>query len=147
MGAPHLVWHGIEEFKTGVVKLDEAVIAAAKQASQVAGAELAVAAKATAPHKSGDLAASIAVAPRTVSHTPIVQVGPTIVYGRRVELGFKGRKSPRGVKKRRAAGVDTGRRGLQPTKKNPFLAHALEASRPRIAEIYRRAWANAISRS
>ncbi len=78
---------------------------------------------------------------------PGVKVGPTNVYGRRIDLGFKGRKSVRGKRKRLAAGIDTGRRGLNPTPSNPFLERAITKSGPRVLETYKKAWGAAMRRS
>lgn len=142
-----VVWHNVHEFEQAIARTDERVRLAAKDAGVVAGRELAAAAGRAAPHgATGALAGSLVSRATVVSGTPVVRVGPTVVYGRRIELGFKGRKSARGVRKRRAAGIDTGRRGLQPTKGSHFLEKTLAASRDQIAATFKRAWAGALSK-
>lgn len=135
-----VVWHGVRELEAALRKIDQNVSAAAVHAGGTAGKELARLAAGEAPRVSGTLAGSIV----SIDGGGITRVGPTVVYGRRIELGFKGRRSARGARKRRAAGIDTGGRGLQPTAANPFLTRALDGSRSHINDIYTKEWARAI---
>lgn len=142
-----VIWRGVKEFEQGLVNLDVAVQKAAVVAGTEAGAELALVLEADAPKgKTHRLASSIFVRATVAGGLPLVQVGPTAIYGRRNDLGFKGRRSARGVRARRAAGIDTGRRGLQPTRASHFVERGLTESLPRLGAIYRSAWADAITK-
>ncbi len=159
MSTPTIVWHGVKEFGDACAHIDERIQAAAKAAGLEAGRELMTITKGIAPHgATGNLAESIIMRPQTVSGNPLVRVGPTIVYGRRVDLGFKG-TTKRGKPRRKAvlsteifnmrtgkgARVGWSRRGLNPTPPRRFLEIALEGSRARIGAIYRHAFQKALT--
>lgn len=139
-------FHGVAEFNRAITEMNARVDRQNREAVAEAGRALAVLASARAPKgATGALAKSVIPTPVTGPQAASsVKVGPTVDYGRRVELGFKGRKSVRGKRKRLAAGVDTGRRGLNPTPANPFLKEALAAFVPQFEGLTLRQWAKAI---
>lgn len=141
-----VVWKGVHEFERSIDEMNARVDRQNRVAVEKAGIAFAgVAAKIAPRGLTGALAGSIIATPvngpLSASRT---QVGPTIIYGRRNDIGFKGRKSPRGVRKRREAGLYTGRRGLQATKPSHFMEKALAAFTPEFEGLTLREWAKAI---
>lgn len=151
-----VVFHDVQKFASGTKALDARIHKAGNAAAVVAGEQLAKTAAALAPHgKTGNLSRSILVKERKVSGNETVQVGPTIIYGRRNDLGFKG-VTKGGKQKRKGVlsteifgpsgkGVRVGwsTRGLQPTKPSHFMEKALAASQKKIAATFRQAWSRA----
>lgn len=58
------------------------------------------------------------------------KVGPTVVYGRRIELGFPG--------------INDGKRGHQRTRAFPYLKPGFEKSRSDLIELYNSEWRKAL---
>lgn len=123
---------GLSEFSRA---LDD-IVARANVATRAAVAEAAhlieAEAKKRAPVETGTLRRSIRVeGPKAESLAVYsARIGPTVIYGRRIELGFRGSDSLGRVYNQ--AG-------------QPYLRPAFESVNDRLAEIFRRSWSKAIA--
>ena len=121
----------VPEFKAGLAKIQIDMEKVTAAATLEAGEVVKTAAQSIAPKISGDLAGSIEVQSFFAKGgTPAAYVGPTIVYGRRVELGYKKRKG----------------RGRQGTPQEPFLAPGLVAAGDAVGRTFFSAWRRALGR-
>lgn len=133
-----LEWTGIPEFAAALTRTVERASAEARAAVAEAAGELEKAAKQNASGRPGPNVVTGTLR-RSITHDPITpwgvggwqtKVGPTVIYGRRIELGFHG--------------VDSiGRNYNQGP--FPYFAPAFESVRTRIPAIYAKHWAAALS--
>lgn len=90
-----VIFRGVREAGTAMTALEERVGGAAREAVMEAAHFIEAGAKANAPVQTGSLRRSIHV----LGPTPfgfagwVALVGPSVVYGRRIELGFQGSDS------------------------------------------------------
>jgi hypothetical protein len=86
-----VVWKGVREFDRALSDIPKRVERASKIATLEAAVELAAVAKSDAPRGvTGHLAESIIPTVNLIGGNPVGKVGPTVAYGRRVELGYRG---------------------------------------------------------
>jgi hypothetical protein len=142
------IWSGIRETVAALHALNERVDAASRVATVQVGAEVEKAAKGNfegahrrneprVPNSSNKPNIVTGTLRRSIRSTGVVKlaggwtttVGPTAVYGRRVELGFSGRDS-------------LGRQYNQPA--YPYFGPGVKEVRLRVGEISTRNWAVAI---
>lgn len=162
-----LNWHGVDDFKSAIEQMNRRVEMANQEALPKAGRELVRLAAVEAPHKSGELARSIEAGGVTgpLSNSS-VKIGPTAIYGRRVDLGFKPKYTKKGNARSfrgsaavrrtlRGQGVSRsvidrviaeGNRGLQATRPNPFLERANAQFAEQFRGITLAQWAKAIEK-
>ena len=87
-------WTGLKEFEAAIARAIEGVNVGAREAVKEAAAKLERTAKQNAPVVTGTLRRGIKTNPiRPFGHGWQTEVGPTIIYSRRVELGFNGADS------------------------------------------------------
>lgn len=127
------VWKGIKEFEAAIT----AIVSAAEKATGDAVAEAAHLVEAKAKSNAsgrpgpnvvtGTLRRSIYVeGPKSVGMGYSAKVGPSVIYARRIELGYQGTDS-------------LGRHYDQPA--YPFLKPGLDAARDEISSIFEKHWA------
>lgn len=115
-----VVWEGVGAFKEAIVKTQEAAERATFEATAEGGELIRSAAVAQAPMLTGELRHSIEMeGPEEGGALGFaVEVGPTAIYGRKIELS-------------------------QPHA-NPYLARGFAEAAPRLNEIYTKHWARAL---
>lgn len=119
---------GMAEFEAALAALVARVEVGAERAAQDAAHVVEAAAKKNAPVVTGTLRRSIISSPGG-SGEIAYQVGPTVIYGRRIELGFQGPDSLGRVYNQ------------QP---DPYLAPAVHESIPGISRVIKRRISEAI---
>lgn len=126
-----IAFTGVREFEAAVTKLQSNMAAATRAAVAEAGHTIQAAAQGQAPVVTGTLRRSIRTRPLT-SFGMLgweTDVGPTVVYGRRVELGFHGNDA-------------LGRAYSQDGQ--PYLAPAFADVAPELALIFQAHWRRAM---
>lgn len=132
-------WTGIPEFNAALDDLVARVDAASAAGIVKVAHLIEEQAKANASGRpgpnvvSGTLRRSIVLDPESPVRSGTgwtISVGPSVLYGRRVELGFKG--------------TDSLGRTFTGTGKYPYFRPAVESVVPQIADVMRDAWATAI---
>lgn len=115
-----VIWEGVGAFREAIVKTQEAVERATVEATVEGGRLIQEAARVEAPVLTGTLSESIHVeGPMEAGALGwAVDVGPTVIYGRKVELS-------------------------QPHA-NPYLARGFATAAPKLDEIYTKHWARAL---
>lgn len=126
-----LVWEGVKEFERAVTRMTAAANSGTRLAVAEAAHRVEAAAKEHAPVDTGMLRRSIRVeGPRPLGPlTWAAEVGPTVVYGRRIELGFHDADS-------------LGRHYDQ--EGQPYLEPGLDEVVPMLETIYAENWAKAL---
>ncbi|MHB8671101.1 MAG: HK97 gp10 family phage protein [Acidimicrobiales bacterium] len=124
---------GIPELRAAFDRMVVRASAASREATLTAAHLIESRAKALAPVRQGTLRRSISVkGPRPVGATGWeAEVGPTVIYGRRRELGFHGADR-------------LGRHYNDPGR--PYLGPAFRETAAELSAIYAAAWAKAVSR-
>lgn len=135
-------WTGIPEFNAAlddlVARVDAASAAGIVKVAHLIEAQ----AKANASGRpgpnviTGTLRRSIVLDPESPVRSGdgwTISVGPSVLYGRRVELGFRG--------------TDSIGRTFTGAGKYPYFTPAVESIIPRIADVMRDAWATAVEES
>lgn len=126
------LWRGVRELDSAIDAIAERAQAATRAAVAEAAHVIERAAKQRAPVDTGTLRRSIrVVGPKAAGRAWIAKVGPTAVYGRRVELGFHGTDS---------LGRSYNQEG------RPYLGPAFAATRAEVTRVFRRRWASAMRR-
>jgi len=129
---------GLTEFGAALTRVSSELDAASKRAIARAAAEVEKAAKENASGAPGPDVVTGTLR-RGVQHTPVhrvglfgwqSEVGPTVIYSRRIDLGFKGTDS-------------LGRIYSQEAK--PFFTPAWEKTVRRAAQIYAEEWGKALT--
>lgn len=124
-----LTWLGVPEFNAALSAIGERATVQARAAVAEAAAEVEKAAKLRASGRPGPNVITGTLR-RSINHDPVTpwgvrgwetRIGPTVIYGRRVELGFRGADS-------------LGRVYNQPG--YPYFGPAFRASGSRIRAIY-----------
>lgn len=96
-----IVWSGVEEFASALTRVGERASIASRSALVEIASELEKAAKQNASGRPGPNVVTGTLR-RSIKHDPVTpwglggwqtKVGPTAVYGRRIELGFSGADS------------------------------------------------------
>jgi len=132
-----IVWSGVEEFAAALGRVGERTSIEARAALAEVASELEKVAKRNASGRPGPNVVTGTLR-RSITHDPITpwgiggwqtKVGPTVIYGRRIELGFKGADS-------------LGRVFDAPG--YPYFGPAFRQVVPRIPEIMRRHIATAL---
>jgi hypothetical protein len=136
--AEGLFWTGVAEFARSLEGHVTRASAAARAAVAESAAELEKEAKKNASGRPGPNVITGTLR-RGIKHTPIVpfgvrgwatEVGPTVIYSRRIELGF--------------AGPDSLGRVFDPTKRYPFFLPAWRSVAPRMPVIYKKHFTKAL---
>lgn len=122
---------GLSEVLDGLTRIGARVAAATPAATLEAAHLVQKAAMAEAPVLTGTLRRSIHTeGPLASVGGAMAQVGPSVIYARRIELGFHGADS-------------LGRHFDQSG--DPYLQRGYESTIDQIAEVYARAWAKAVA--
>jgi HK97 gp10 family phage protein len=124
-------WIGIHEFEAALDDTISKMSAAARQSVSEAASKLEAKAKANAPVLTGTLRRGIMTDPITPYGVGGWQtkVGPTVVYSRRIELGFNGSDS---------------RGRLYHQVGHPYFAPAFEEVAREVSDIFYRNWSKAV---
>lgn len=86
-----VVWIGGKEFDADIARRVSEVTAGTPEAMRVAAEVVAEAAKAHIHSQTGNLAGSIEIVEVAAGVETAVTLGPTVIYGRKHELGKRGR--------------------------------------------------------
>jgi hypothetical protein len=126
-----VVFSGLEEALAALALIPQRAKAATHGGVEMAAHAMEAEAKGNAPVVTGTLRRSIYTeGPMSDGADVLARVGPTVVYGRRVELGFSGADSLGRVYNQEG---------------RPYMRPAYEAILPQLAEIMRAAWASALA--
>lgn len=132
-------WLGINEFTAALARVGDRVAAEMRAAVAEIAADVEKAAKQGASGRPGPEVVTGTLR-RSITHDPITpwglggwqtRIGPTVIYGRRIELGFHGTDS-------------RGRQYNQPG--YPYFSPAWRSAASRMAEIYAKHYRAAIIR-